>query len=93
MPKEELLPLYEVIPYTDVTATTIARVERLPGDLFRFVLAINQILDDGTPALVVVAKVIWPLCALPAAMRELAIIMADHPLMAENGQIMPMMLS
>lgn len=91
--KEHLPALYEVIPCADVTATTIARVDRLPGDLYRFVLAIDQTLDDGTPARIVVAKVIWPLCTLPAAMRQLAAIMADHPMVADNGIVVPVLLS
>lgn len=91
--RKELPALYEVIPCADVTATTIARIDRLPGDLYRFVLAIDQTLEDGTSARIVVAKVIWPLCALPAAMQQLALIIADKPMMADMGVVAPMTFS
>lgn len=79
-------PLIELENFPDVMVTSIARIERLPGDLLRFVFAVERQIGSDRVR-VPVASHIWPLSQIPAAMRQTAEAVAREPLeIDENGE-------
>lgn len=79
--------LIELENFPDVLVTGIDRIERLPGDLFRFVFVVErQVGHDHVR--VTVANHVWPLSQIPRALRQTAeAISADPLFIEEDGRV------
>lgn len=81
-------PLVDLGDCHDVFLSGIAKIERLPGNCLRFVCYVEET-DGREKVRKVVARMIWPMGALPLALRQTAESLTTHggPLLAEDGEL------
>lgn len=79
-------PLVDLGDCRDIFLSGVGKVERLPGNCFRFVCYVEET-DEGGPRRTVAAKVIWPADVLPKVIRQAldALAREGHAMIADQG--------
>jgi hypothetical protein len=88
MGHKKQLPVYEPCQAPEMIFTSVERVTRLPGDLVEFVCCLEQVLEEsGEKVMVVKLRAIWPLACLPAVMQQVAMAIANIPIVGDCGNV------
>jgi hypothetical protein len=81
----ERAPLVDYGNVPDVFCSGIARIDRLGGNNFRFIVYAEEFPEGGGRQWVTVGRLIWPLSALASAIKVTSDAITAEPVMIEAG--------
>lgn len=67
----------DLLACPDIFVSGIARIEKMTGDVYRFVFYVEQMIEDGHMCKVVAARILVPGTIIPIAIKQAAYATGD----------------